>query len=598
MNFVQIVWKIATGFIVAAVILYAPAVLILYPIFGPLIIGATFPVWSVVIVPIVFLRFLATRQFYKAIGAAILFINFFVYPSEWPGGMYSSYIRDNIIDFVDLVSFVRVPFQHIATEAECSNGHTELMRPSVKPTRLIIDSQDKIVNGGFGGFDGYDPIKLAAALAKVEVIEIIRNEGVTQRFVGAWATTAIPLNPACDGSGASHIGDNTLKPRSWSPGSPETIKTDVCFKFTEVPDPSQDASPAIVLRADPTIGKRCLAIDVFERTSHGDALLGKMRYYRENGSVHSYPELRRDQGASWFRALLSKVLGTDTDPDNATIIRLLVEPIAEKWRSVLRQALKSHNFDAAAVKAGADFFRGIAPNRKIEGEDIDIARLLLTDERFPVPALARNAVLYTKNAPPDYFDAIGAAMFERLRAIASSNEEKRGSSGDDPYYIADVISVLPGDTIRKHHGDLEWLTKQRVRPPLAMQRLAVFGASAAQTFLWLIDDSQRFISKWSKSDWENPYSGGLIGLCKLGREGAEMIPRIYDRIDSGVIPLDRYRILLVNSLISMGAEPEDIWRHIEKSTASDKNAKIDDDRRRFDSTVLSAQKKIDCYNSH
>lgn len=77
-----------------------------------------------------------------------------------------------------------------------------------------------------------------------------------------------------------------------------------------------------------------------------------------------------------------------------------------------------------------------------------------------------------------------------------------------------------------------------------------------------------------------------------------MIQPIYDRIDSGVLILDRYRTLLINTLMSMGAEPEDIWRHIEKNAAPDKTATIYVERRRFDSTVAEAQRKIDCGPRH
>jgi len=113
----------------------------------------------------------------EQIGAEILFINFFVYPPEWPEGPVWGAIRNNIIDLVDFVSLVSAPFQHVATEAECSNGHTESRRPSVKPTRLIIDRQGNILHSRFGGFEGYGPIKPAAAVAKVAAIENHKEQG-------------------------------------------------------------------------------------------------------------------------------------------------------------------------------------------------------------------------------------------------------------------------------------------------------------------------------------------------------------------------------------------------------------------------------------
>ena len=352
MHFSKIAWKITTGFVLAALILIAPLLLILLPLFGPLILGFMLPVWSVATVPVVILGFLVTGQLYRAVGALVLAASLLSFPP----------VRDYVLDSVETdIKYIYHPRQHAVTEAECSSGYMELKRPNTKPGRVIFDN---IV--GSVRYGGYDPAKLTAALANVEVIEINDRSRMRHYFASAWATRADRSDTCTD----INKGSNELGPYRFSSGrgEPQRLRTNVCFMHKAVPDPSQDRSAAIIFRSDPkfAFASGCSAVDVLERTGDGDVLLGRVRYYEANSSL--YPELRRhrngDNGA-WFRAILSKVLGSDIDIDNATIVRLFAEPIAEKSRSVLRQALNSHNFDAAAVKAGTDFFGGIGPNRKI-----------------------------------------------------------------------------------------------------------------------------------------------------------------------------------------------------------------------------------------
>jgi hypothetical protein len=266
-------------------------------------------------------------------------------------------------------------------------------------------------------------------------------------------------------------------------------------------------------------------------------------------------------------------------------------------RMVLKEAMKRQALDATAAKVGSDFMQGFAVNQKIEGDDLILAQQLMTDERFPVPPGAWTVVKYTKAARPDYFDAIGASMFARLRAFAAEDDrDKYVKWYDQAQNVGSVINVLPRETILRHRHDLEWLARQdvlRVWVHAALRRLSEFGATGAPTLLWLIDDAQRFRDKPRSEDWQHPYIAGLVGLCYLRMEGAAMIQPLYDRLDSGVVSnRGSYGALAINTLIGMGATPEDVWLHVKPAERDP--GKMDDVRRAFDKTVRDAQKKADC----
>jgi hypothetical protein len=268
----------------------------------------------------------------------------------------------------------------------------------------------------------------------------------------------------------------------------------------------------------------------------------------------------------------------------------------EDTRTVLKDALMRPAADSGAPgQVSSDFFEGIQRGRKIEGEDLEIARKLLEDERFPVLIGAPTAVLYAKNAPPDYFDAIGDAMFKRLRAFAALDDGKPYPSWrEEASTIGRVIDALPREAILKHRDDLEWLARHerlRVRAYGGLYRLSEFGADGAKTLLWLIDDSQRFKSArdGSSDDWQHPYLAGLTGLCRSGAAAKDMVQPFYDRLKDGrIVKFGSYWRLNIHTLTGMGANPDDMWQYLQ---TDDKN----NTRARMDREVARAMKKVECY---
>lgn len=274
----------------------------------------------------------------------------------------------------------------------------------------------------------------------------------------------------------------------------------------------------------------------------------------------------------------------------------------EETRGVLQAALARGDLaNSPEAKVGIDFLENLSRQQSMEGVDIDIARRLLTNQTFPIPSPAWAALRYPTTAPASYYDEIAVSMFARLRAIAATDDTATYPKWtEDARHIASVIRELPRDTILKHRDDLEWLAKQdRVRAPTyqAVIRLVDFGAPAAPTLLWLIDDAQRF-REGRANDWQHPYLAGLIGLCKIGPDASGMIEPLFDRLDVGVIAnWSSYSDLAVNALVGMGANPEEIWPHVRPKVAGYKETleqTVEKARRHFDREVKRARSRRDC----
>ena len=133
----------------------------------------------------------------------------------------------------------------------------------------------------------------------------------------------------------------------------------------------------------------------------------------------------------------------------------------------------------------------------------------------------------------------------------------------------------------------EHYPRKRAWSAQVLVRLHEFGADAAPTLLWLIDDSVRLKDAYG-SDWNNAYLAGLMGLCHMGAAGGEMIRPIFERLDSGaMVKHASYWDLTIETLVGMGADPDDMWDHLQ---TSDRNHT----RNRFDRLAGRAVKKRDC----
>ena len=159
------------------------------------------------------------------------------------------------------------------------------------------------------------------------------------------------------------------------------------------------------------------------------------------------------------------------------------------------------------------------------------------------------------------------------------------------FYLAGAIAALPDGAILPYRSQLERLahdSEARVRAYSALRRLSVFGAEAVSTLIFLIDDSWIQKTKREGNDWQHPYLAGIQGLCLLASPGKAAIPMLYSRLEDGtVVKFASYWDLAINTLVSLGAEADEMWLYLQ---TDDRNHT----RERFDSEVRRAQRKIDC----
>lgn len=264
----------------------------------------------------------------------------------------------------------------------------------------------------------------------------------------------------------------------------------------------------------------------------------------------------------------------------------------EVTRQVLAKGVASIGpVSDSTARIAADFIDGLSRKRKVIAEEYPLARSLLTDTRFSVPRGAWAAVRYASDAGDDDFEAIAASMFLRLASIADTDDGKPYPAWrDEAGYIAGVLRELPAATVLKHRADFDWLARQerlRVWAYPALVRLNEFGADAAPTLLWLMDEAVR-LKESAGSDWNNIYVAGLTGLCRMGAAGRAMIEPMYERLNAGVmVKYGSYWDLTIETLVGMGADPDAIWGHLQTDDSNHT-------RQRFAREVARAQKTRAC----
>ena len=76
--------------------------------------------------------------------------------------------------------------------------------------------------------------------------------------------------------------------------------------------------------------------------------------------------------------------------------------------------------------------------------------------------------------------------------------------------------------------------------------------------------------------------------CGVGRAGSAAVPLLYERLKDGrMVKYGSYRDMTINTLVSLGAEPEEMWTYMQ---SNEQNYTRD----RFDREVGRAQRKVDC----
>ncbi|MDA4845730.1 hypothetical protein [Hoeflea poritis] len=239
------------------------------------------------------------------------------------------------------------------------------------------------------------------------------------------------------------------------------------------------------------------------------------------------------------------------------------------------------------------YFDGLNGSRKPEQQDVALALRLLQDDRFPAPndiAAIVNAEVVTS----EQIRLFAALLFRRLfETDVDARTSIPNLSGFRLSFVAGAISLLPDHAVAPYRKELEALARdreRRVRAASALVSLTHFGQDAVPTFLYLIEDAHRLKPDrgGARPEWRVPYLAGMGGLCRLGRSAEGALPVLYDYLGRGMIAqFGPYWSFTINTLVSMGADPEEIWSHVETGHRNHT-------RKHFDAVVGRAQSRLSC----
>lgn len=295
----------------------------------------------------------------------------------------------------------------------------------------------------------------------------------------------------------------------------------------------------------------------------------------------------RFQPAPSLEAFLADVLQLDlTLPDaggSDALTRQLIASALDRPGSI----------DRASVKVMDDFLEEIQRRKVPAPGDAELAARILEDRRVPVPRQAAAPVRKFAGDDPQLARRMAGALFARLFEIpADEREDDPTYLGYSVGYLASAIAALPDAAVAPYRAELERLARdneRRVNGYAALRKLAIFGAGSVPTMIYLIDDAPKGeAGKGVQKAWQHPYLAGIQGLCLAGPEAGAAIPLLYERLASGtVVKFGPYWKLAINTLVSLGADPDDMWPHLQ---TSDRNHT----RERFDGVVERARKKADC----
>lgn len=286
-----------------------------------------------------------------------------------------------------------------------------------------------------------------------------------------------------------------------------------------------------------------------------------------------------------FEPFLEKTLGFD--------LALRDGEAEDSRRDIISQALdRPGPVDRPVAKVIADFFEDFSRRNDRTAVDAELAVRVLRDHRVPVPRAAAAPVRKFAAENGEIARQFAEALFGRLPVTSPDEREDHPTFlGYTLGYLAAAIAALPDEAIRPHRDGLELLARNpeaRVKGYVALTRLSVFGADAVPTLIYLIDDAAAYKNKSDRDAWQHPYLAGLQGLCRIGDKGLQAVPMIYKRLDSGVmVKFSSYWDLTINTLVGLGADPEEMWTHLQ---TSDQNQT----RGRFDRNIERARRERDC----
>lgn len=254
-------------------------------------------------------------------------------------------------------------------------------------------------------------------------------------------------------------------------------------------------------------------------------------------------------------------------------LALSYEDEITKTRDTVSEILRRHDRpkpDELEIIDG--FLRRLSFSTHPTDLDRSLILAIVENRLIPISSHFSRAWLSPENSSPEYVGTLARILFQRLREVASSGDDEQGQ------VFGKLISSIPVGEFLNHREDMEWLARQvelRSATYPASVRLSEFGAAAAPTLLFMVEDSKQNSNTSKDRGWDgNPqqraYRQGLQGLCKLGSQAEGVMQPLFDWIDAGKVALTHGDWeLAIATLASLGAKEDDIWRHVE-GKSSDK----------------------------
>ena len=270
-----------------------------------------------------------------------------------------------------------------------------------------------------------------------------------------------------------------------------------------------------------------------------------------------------------FGHLVSQTLGLRLSLDD---IPLATGPTGED--PLLANLQKSGTLDANTLLLAANRIEAMGQTATQTDADRTLFLQVFGDPRVPVQhGYATAVAVLLRDAPPDFAPAVAGLGFARLDGLLlpdlnlgalSFAEQAKVLKRVNPTkatigHVGDVLAQLPPSAVKPYGPAIFALARDRenrTEPYRLLIHLGTFGDSGARALIGLLADADNLDPKrhFTNNQWQHAYLAAMIGLCRMGREAAPVLPDLLKLADSGELklsggPLGR---LTVITLIRLG----------------------------------------------
>lgn len=293
--------RVFYGALVTAIVGFGPPLAILMLPAGAMFL-LLLPLWSIVVVPLLFLGFLIAGRFAYAAGVALLAGAALMSP-------VGLLLAKGSINVVEQTVRTNQMLEDVAQK--CAIHAVAPRKASARYDLLVVDDID------LRGEQNYDIVDAVAALTGMRVVRIERFE-FGKRFGGASETRREGSGP-CVGPGGHTAID--VSPRGGQ-RNVARLDTGLCLRTTKISDPSSDRTPALVARTTRVVVDKitCGLVEVVERSATEEVVLGRIYVDPFGGGAHpALPTLDGMPRGSWQTSLFSTIL--DEDLSDKSLLR-------------------------------------------------------------------------------------------------------------------------------------------------------------------------------------------------------------------------------------------------------------------------------------